>query len=443
MAKTVVMPQMGYDMDAGTLLRWLKQEGERVERGEPIAEIETDKVNLEIESFESGVVRKHLVSEGATVPVGQAIAIVGDPDEPIDVPETPAQTEATVPEAGTPAAPSPTDGVREAPQPEPQPQPVAQVVERAPGERVRASPLVRRLAAEHGIDLSTVAGSGPGGRIVKEDIMPLIGRPAAPAAAPEPAAPAEPAAAPAAPAAPVAAPAAVAAPPGAPPSELRDLSRMRQTIARRMTESFQAPHFYVTTTVDMGAALALREQINEQVEAEQKVSVNDLIVRATALALRKFPMLNASFAGDQVRVYERIDIAIAVAVEGGLITPFIPDTDRKSLGEIATITKDLIQRAREGGLRPEEYQGGTFTISNLGMYDVESFIAVINPPQAGILAVGSIRKEPVYQDGVFVPVDLMRITISADHRVTDGAEAARFLAEVKRYLEKPMLLAIS
>lgn len=214
-------------------------------------------------------------------------------------------------------------------------------------------------------------------------------------------------------------------------------------VARRMTESFQAPHFYVTTTVDMGAALALREQINEQVEAEQKVSVNDLIVRATALALRKFPMLNASFAGDQVRVYERIDIAIAVAVEGGLITPFIPDTDRKSLGEIATITKDLIQRAREGGLRPEEYQGGTFTISNLGMYDVESFIAVINPPQAGILAVGSIRKEPVYQDGVFVPVDLMRITISADHRVTDGAEAARFLAEVKRYLEKPMLLAIS
>jgi len=210
-----------------------------------------------------------------------------------------------------------------------------------------------------------------------------------------------------------------------------------------MTESFQAPHFYVTTTVDMGAALALRQQINEQVEAEQKVSVNDLIVRATALALRKFPMLNASFAGDQVRVYERIDIAIAVAVEGGLITPFIPDTDRKSLGEIATITKDLIQRAREGGLRPEEYQGGTFTISNLGMYDVESFIAVINPPQAAILAIGSIRKEPVYQDGAFVPVDLMRITISADHRVTDGAEAARFLAEVKRYLEKPMLLAIS
>ncbi|MDI3339420.1 MAG: dihydrolipoamide acetyltransferase family protein [Sphaerobacter sp.] len=437
MAKTVVMPQMGYDMDAGTLLRWLKQEGERVARGEPIAEIETDKVNLEIESFEEGVVRKHLVAEGQTVPVGEPIAIVGEPDEPIDLPAAAGAPRAApaAAQASAPAAPGPADGVASAPQPEP----VSQVAERAPGERVRASPLVRRLAAEHGIDLRTITGTGPGGRIVKEDILPLIGRPAELAA---PAAPA-PVAAPAAVAAAPAAPTAEAALPGMPPSEVRDLSRMRKTIARRMTESFQAPHFYVTTTVDMGAALAFREQVNEQLEPEQKVSINDLIVKATALALRKFPMLNASFAGEQVRIYQRIDIAIAVAVEGGLISPFIPDTDHKTLGEIARISKDLIERARSGGLRPEEYQGGTFTISNLGMYDVESFIAVINPPQAGILAVGSIRKEPVYREGTFVPVDLMRITISADHRVTDGAEAARFLAEVRRYLETPMLLAVS
>lgn len=319
--------------------------------------------------------------------------------------------------------------------------PSDQVVERAPGERVRASPLVRRLAAEHGIDLTTVRGTGPGGRIVKDDIMPLLGRPQ-PTPAPAPEAPAAAPAAPAAPA-PAAAPMAATAPAGAPESELVDLPRIRQTIARRMTESFQAPHFYITNTVDMGKALAFREEINAQVDGPQKVSVNDLIVKAVALALRKFPSLNASFAGDQVRLYKRIDVGIAVALDGGLITPVIPDTDNKSLGAIAAMSKDLIERARGGGLRPEEYQGGTFTVSNLGMYGVESFVAVINPPQAAILAIGTINKEPVYRDGEFVPVDIMRMTISADHRVTDGAEAARFLAEVKRYLEKPMLLAVS
>lgn len=438
MAKTVVMPQMGYDMDEGTLLRWLKQEGDAIERGEPIAEIETDKVNIEIEAFDSGVVRKHLVTEGETVPVGEPIAIIGDPNEPIDVPSAPA-AEPAAPTA--PAAPAP-DGPQPAPAPAAAtPRPSDQVVERAPGERVRASPLVRRLAAEHGIDLTTVRGTGPGGRIVKDDIMPLLGRPQ-PTPAPAPEAPAAAPAAPAAPA-PAAAPMAATAPAGAPESELVDLPRIRQTIARRMTESFQAPHFYITNTVDMGKALAFREEINAQVDGPQKVSVNDLIVKAVALALRKFPSLNASFAGDQVRLYKRIDVGIAVALDGGLITPVIPDTDNKSLGAIAAMSKDLIERARGGGLRPEEYQGGTFTVSNLGMYGVESFVAVINPPQAAILAIGTINKEPVYRDGEFVPVDIMRMTISADHRVTDGAEAARFLAEVKRYLEKPMLLAVS
>jgi pyruvate dehydrogenase E2 component (dihydrolipoamide acetyltransferase) len=228
------------------------------------------------------------------------------------------------------------------------------------------------------------------------------------------------------------------------PSETRELSRRRKTIARRMSESFQqAPHFYITTTIDMGKALRLREEINEQVEASRKVSINDLIVKACALALRKFPTLNASFTGDTIQVHKRIDISIAVALDDGLISPYIPDADHQPLGEIAAMGRDLVERARAGGLKPEEYQGGTFTVSNLGMFGVESFSAIINPPQVAILAVATIKKEPVYQDGQFVPADIMRVTLSADHRVTDGAEAARFLAEMQHLLESPMLLVVS
>jgi pyruvate dehydrogenase E2 component (dihydrolipoamide acetyltransferase) len=449
MAKTLVMPQMGYDMDAGTLLRWLKQEGDQVERGEPIAEIETDKVNLEIESFDSGIVRKHLVTEGQTVPVGEGIAIIGTADEPIDVPATngsepkpAAAPEPTpAPAQETPAETPVAAAVSQQPAQAPSTNQVDQVVERAPGERVRASPLVRRLAAEHGIDLSRVAGTGPGGRIIKVDVMPLIGRP-------------QPQAAPSAPSAPAAQPAAAETPapsaqpqpvaPGMPEFETRELSRIRETIARRMSESFQqAPHIYISMAIEMTKALELREQINAEVEQPQQVSINDLIIKAAALALRKFPMLNAAYAGDEVRVFKRIDINNAIALEGGLISPFIPDADHKPLGEIAAMMKDLAKRAREGGLTPEEFQGGTFTISNLGMYGVESFPAVINPPQAAILAVGAVQKEPVFVDGQFKPVDRMLVNVAADHRVSDGAEVARFLVELKRLLETPMLLLVS
>jgi len=451
MAKTLVMPQMGYDMDAGTLLRWLKQEGEQVERGEPIAEIETDKVNLEIESFDSGIVRKHLVTEGQTVPVGEGIAIIGTADEAIDVPASngsepkPAAAPAPPP---APAQEAPAESpvaaaVSQQPAQSPSTNQVDQVVERAPGERVRASPLVRRLAAEHGIDLSRVAGTGPGGRIIKVDVMPLIGQPQPQAV---PSAPAAPAAQPAPAQAP--APAAQAQPqpvaPGMPEYETRELSRIRKTIARRMSESFQqAPHIYISMAIEMTKALELREQINAQVEQPQQVSINDLIIKAAALALRKFPMLNAAYAGDEVRVFKRIDINNAIALEGGLISPFIPDADHKPLGAIAAMMKDLAKRAREGGLTPEEFQGGTFTISNLGMYGVDSFQAVINPPQAAILAVGAVQKEPVFVDGQFKPVDRMLVNMAADHRVTDGAEVARFLVELKRLLETPMLLLVS
>lgn len=443
MAKTLVMPQMGYDMDAGTLLRWLKQEGEEVERGEPIAEIETDKVNLEIESFDSGVVRKHLVSEGQTVPVGEAIAIIGGADEPLDLPDLNGKQAEAAPQVAPAPAPEPAISAvsqPSAPMPNAHGQPLDQVIERAPGERIRASPLVRRLAAEHGIDLSRVPGTGPGGRIIKVDVMPLIGRPqAVPTLAPS-----APAQAPAAEQASQPMPQAQPVPAGAPDYEMRDLSRIRKTIARRMSESFQqAPHIYISMSIDMTKALQLREQVNTQVEAPQQVSINDLIIKATALALRKFPMLNAAYAGEQVRVYKRIDINNAVAIDAGLISPFIPDADHKPIGEIASMMKDLVKRAREGGLTPEEFQGGTFTISNLGMYGVDSFQAVINPPQAAILAVGTVQKEPVFQDGQFKPVDAMKVTVAADHRVTDGAEVARFLMEVKRLLETPMLLLIS
>jgi len=437
MAKPIVMPQMGYDMTEGTILRWLKREGERVERGEPIAEIETDKVNLEIESFDSGVLLQLVAQEGQTVPVGQPIAIIGEPGERV--------------EAGTAPAVAAADGKARRHERAEQPVgvPVSEVTgavgDRAPGERVRASPLVRRLAAEHGIDLSRLRGSGPGGRIVKEDLLPLIGRPAAvPEAAPvgvvTPVGPSVPVGPPP----PEVAPAPVLL--GLPEFELVDLSRMRQTIARRMAESHQqAPHFYVTTVVEMDAALALRQQINAEIEDDaEKVTVTDVLVKACALALRTHRGLNASIVGTQLRLYKRIDIAIAVAVENGLITPFIVDADHKPLGEIARISKDLIRRARTGELRPEEYQGGTFTVSNLGMYGlVEHFTAIINPPQAAILAVGSIVTEPVYRDdGTLVPAQRMRMTLSTDHRVADGVAAARFLAEVKHLLEHPLLLLV-
>jgi pyruvate dehydrogenase E2 component (dihydrolipoamide acetyltransferase) len=438
MAKEVLMPRMGYDMDEGTLLRWLKQVGDSVERGEPIAEIETDKTNLEIESYESGVIHQLLIEEGQTVPVGQAIALVGAAGEEVAESEAPAEAEkeeepeeAPATEAARAAAPQATANGAEQ-------QPAPQVVEREPGERVRASPLVRRLAAEHDIDLSQVRGTGPGGRIVKDDVMPLIGRPAEkveePEAAPQPvAATAEPRPAP-------------ALGPDGVESEVLDLPRIRRTIGRRMSESFtQAPHFYVTASVDMGRALELRKQINAEVEDELKVSVNDLVVKAVALALRKFPMLNAAYQDGQVRLFKRIDINIAIGIEGGLISPFIPDTDNMSLGQIAARSKDLIRRARDGKLTPEEYQGGTFTTSNLGMFDVDYFTAIINPPQAAILAVGTIQKAPVWndEDEEFVPKEMMKVTISADHRVTDGVGAAEFLRDVKRLLEQPMLLLVS
>ena len=436
---TVIMPKMGDAMEEGTLLRWLKQVGEEVQAGDPIAEIETDKVSLEIEAADSGVLSQTLVAEGAVVPIGTPIATIGEEvvaaapaaaeAAPAEAASVAAAPEAAAANGRAAAAPAPVAAAASAAT-----VPAVAAPGRGDGERMRASPLVKRLAAEHGIDLGSVAGTGPGGRIVRDDIAHLLTgapAPAAAVAAPSPA----PAAAPS--------PAPAAAGRAAPTTT--ELSRIRRTTGQRMAESKrEAPHFYVTAEVDMGPAAALREQLNAAVgdDGATKVSFNDLIVKAAANALRGFPNLNSALHGDRLTTYPNIDINVAVALDGGLIAPFVVDADQKSLGAIARATKDLIGRARNGGLKPEEYQGGTFTISNLGMFDVGEFIAVINPPQAAILAVASIKEVPVVKDGVFAVGQRMNLTLSADHRVTDGAEAARYLAEVRRQLEQPMLLLL-
>lgn len=443
---TVIMPKMGDAMEEGTLLRWLKQVGDEIAVGDPLAEIETDKVSLEIESAEAGVLTKRYVDEGATVAIGTAIASIGE-ETAADVAATASAESAAVVEAPVEATPVAAGGANGRAMAE---APVTAVVASTPlgataggssGERLRASPLVKRLAAEHGIDLSSVAGTGPGGRIVRDDIAALLtGAPRA--------LPTAPATAPAV-AAPMVAPirSAVATIPvpghaGRPVGVARDFSKIRRTTGRRMAESkAAAPHFYVTVEVDMVKAAELREQINAQAPDEAKVSFNDLIVKAAALGLREFPNLNASLENDQLVEHPNIDINVAVAIEDGLIAPFVPDADQKGLLTIARMTKDLIGRARQGELMLNEFQGGTFTISNLGMFDVEEFIAIINPPQAAILAIGSIKDVPVVQDGAVVPGKRMNITLSADHRVTDGAEVARFLRVVKRYLENPLTIA--
>ncbi|MCO5178144.1 MAG: pyruvate dehydrogenase complex dihydrolipoamide acetyltransferase [Thermomicrobiales bacterium] len=454
MAKTVVMPQMGYDMDAGTLLRWLKNVGDPVERGEAIAEIETDKVNIEIEAFEGGVLRKTLITEGQTVPVGEPIAIIGGEDEEIAEEETapseapaeaaaPEQTEQPVAAAQQAAsAPAPEQQVAAPATQAPAAEAAPQVESREPGERIRASPLVRRLAAEHEIDLSQVHGTGPQGRIVKRDVEPyLTGAKPKPQAASAPA----PAAAPAAPAAAPQTPAPIAEQVPTIGGELQELPRIRQTIGKRMSQSFQqAPHFYVTMSIAMDKALELRKQVNADVDEASQVSVNDLIVKASALALRDFPVLNSAWNDGKMELHDHIDVGIAIAIEGGLISPFVPNADEKSLGAIARLTKDLAKRAREGGLKPEEYQGGTFTTSNLGMFGVDEFIAIINPPQAAILAIGAAKPQPVWDadKGKFKSQTVMKVTMSADHRLTDGAEVAKYLQKLKAMLEAPMGLLV-
>lgn len=395
------MPKMGDAMTEGKILRWMKRPGDAVAPGEPIAEIETDKVNVELPAEEAGTLLEVLAPEGQSVPVGQPIAVIGRPGEQPGTATAPARsTPGAEPAAPRPATPA------EAPAPA-----------RIPAEeRIKASPLARRLAREHGVDLAALTGTGPEGRITKEDVEAYLARTAG---------------------------AAPAAPPTPPlRTEEVPLGRPRRTVAQRMVEAKgPVPHFYVTVEIRMDAALDLRRQLNAAL-GEKVVSVNDLVVKAAALALRAFPNLNASYRGETVLRYGEVHVGVAVDRPEGLIVPVIRHADRKGLVAIAREARDLAERARSGRLRPEELEGGTFTVSNLGMFEVESFAAIINPPQAAILAVGTALPRAVVDGGQVRAAHVMKATLSADHRVTDGAEAARYLAELRRLLETPLLLVV-
>ena len=433
MAEQLTMPKLGFDMAEGTLIAWKVGVGDKINKGDVIAEIETDKATIEIEAQAGGTVLKLLADSGDVVAVGAPIAYVGQEGEaaPEDGAEPAAKAEEKSAEekAEAEAEPAPREA-KAAPAPAPADSDL-------PGG-VKASPIARRIAEEKGIDLRQVTGTGPGGRIVKKDIedFPIEEAPAAPAAAkPAPAAPA-----------PAIAAATYGAVPEGPDVEIIELSKLRGRIGQRMVASKQqVPHFYVTTEIDMAAALELREQLNASLSDEsQKISVNDLIVKAAALTLREFPNLNTHFYGDRLVRHKRIHIGIAVALPGGgLMNVVARDADKTALGTMAAQNRDMIARARDGKVKPEEIEGSTFSVSNLGPYDVDHFSAIINPPEAAILAIGAARKVPVVlEDGTLGVGVRMKATISVDHRVSDGAEGADFMRVFKDLLEHPMRLLI-
>ena len=440
MITKVIMPKLSDAMETGKVIKWLKKEGEAVKGGDILVEVETDKANVEVEAFGSGVLRKIVIAEGGQVPVGDLIAVIADPAEDISsvaaAPARPAPAAA----APAPASAAPLPAM-ESYQSVPattavMPMAPAAAATTAPaGGRVKASPLARKIAGQTGVDLRLIQGTGPGGRIIRADVE------AARTAAPRPAAPAA-AAATGRPQAVPARPAFVVPP--RPEAEYEDvaMSPMRAAIAKRMPMSkAPVPHFYVTSEVDMDAAWALREQLNE-LEGQPKVSVTDMVIKAAALALLKNPGVNAQLNGQSIRIHHRAHIGIAVALEQGLITPVLRDCDVKPLGRIAVESRDLAERARGGKLRAQEMSGATFSISNLGMFDVEEFSAIINPPEGAILAVGSVLQKPVVDDGEIRVGRRMKMTISCDHRVMDGAMGARYLQDLKRLLEEPLRLLV-
>jgi len=442
MITKVLMPKLSDAMETGKVIKWLKKEGDPVKGGDVIAEIETDKANVEIEAFGGGVLRKIVVGEGGQVPVGDMIGVIADPADDIGAVATaapaPAPAAATAPAPAKPAPLPPMESYRSVPATH-----VVVPMSAAPGQaagrdgRIKASPLARKVAAQSGVDLRLLQGTGPGGRIVRRDVESV-------ATAPRPAS---------APAAVAAAPARQAAPapvrpqfiiPSRTEAEFEDkaLSPMRAAIAKRMPLSkAPVPHFYVTSEASMDRAWALRAELNA-LEGQPKISVTDMAIKACALALLKNPGVNAQLQGQSIRVFHRAHIGIAVALDEGLITPVLRDCDAKPLAQIAVEARDLAERARGGKLRAQEFSGATFSVSNLGMYDVEEFSAIINPPEGAILAVGSVLEKPVAEGGQIRVGRRMKMTISCDHRVMDGAMGARFLQDVKRLLEEPLRLLV-
>ncbi len=444
----VIMPKMGDAMEEGTLVKWLKSEGDEVSEGDPIAEIETDKVTLELEAEDAGTLAQLIASEGQDIPVGEAIAFIAGEGE--EVPERNGGGEAQAAGGEAEEGGEEDGGGAQArtatEEPEAAEAPSGNGAAGAADGNFRASPIVRRLARENNLDLSRVEGSGPAGRIVERDVRAAMERGDAEAdgqadgqAAPAEAQPKQQAAQ-----AGLQAPT-LPEPTDAPGTQLVEPTRMQRVIAERMTEAKQhVPHFYATVEVKMDAAMALRKQLNAQLEAEGlKLSVNDFVMKAVAVALRNYPNLNALYTSRGIELHEKVDMAMAVALDAGLITPVIRDIGSKGLATISRESKDLASRARDGKLKPEEYQGGTFTVSNMGMFGVESFTAIINPPQAAIVAVSSIERRPSYDEsGEVVPGSFMKLTLSADHRIANGRDGALYMSEVKRVLENPVMLMV-
>ncbi|HWQ04656.1 MAG TPA: dihydrolipoamide acetyltransferase family protein [Longilinea sp.] len=419
MADIVTMPKLGFDMAEGTLVRWVKNEGDTINKGDVLAEIETDKATVEVDSSFTGILNRRLVEQGDVVPVGSPIAVIAQPGEQV----TNLAGVSDEKKVEKPAAPTIEKTVQLA-------SADAGILASAEGGLVKASPLAKRIASEKGLDLKEVQGTGPGGRIVKRDVEVVLTAPQRPAAAPAQAA---------------------ASLPQIPwqgnftaqTDEIIPLSKLRGIIGRRMVEAKQVvPHFYVTHEFAMDALMALRKQANDLLPEDQKLSVNDFIVKGVALALREFPGINASLIENDIIRHGKVNVGVAVAMDAGLMTVVVKDADQKPLRVIATEVKEMVARARAGKVRPEDIEGSTFSISNLGMFDVEHFIAIINPPEAAILAVGSAKQVPVIKDGQVSIGTRMKATISADHRVTDGAEAARFMQALALNLEQPMRLML-
>jgi pyruvate dehydrogenase E2 component (dihydrolipoamide acetyltransferase) len=403
MAAKILMPKLSDTMTEGVILKWLKKEGEKVKQGETLVEIESDKADMELESYDSGILRKILVPDGGKAGIGFPIAIIADADEDISSLITEMQPVS--------AAPKKTEPEKDQARPAVQMPPSDQTV-----GRIKASPLAKRLAAENKIELRSISGTGPQGRIIRRDLEQLLGGiksvPAITAAS-------------------------------IIPGGHRDveMSLIRKTIAKRMQESKQTvPHFYVTIEIDMEASAAFREQLNTAMNS--KISYTDIIVKSAAASLQRHPNINATYSGDSIRQFGEVHIAVAVALDDGLVTPVIRNCEKKTIPQISSELRGLAERARNRKLKPEEYQGATFTISNLGMFGVEDFTAIINPPEGAILAVGSIAEKPVVRKGQIAIGRVMKVTLSSDHRIIDGAAAARFLHDFKILLENPVGLLL-
>jgi pyruvate dehydrogenase E2 component (dihydrolipoamide acetyltransferase) len=452
MAIPIEMPKLSDTMEEGVLSAWLVDEGDEVSSGDVLAQVETDKATMDLEAFDEGVLLKQVIAEGDAVPIGELIAVIGEPDE--DISDLLAEhgggdgagAEGEVDADGADTDPEPSDApeadVVEEPAGDGQlsertPEPVPAGTD-AEGRRIKASPLARRIAQEHEVDLAVVDGSGPEGRIVRRDVEARIeeretGAPETeapePAPQPQPEVPS------------------YEMPDEEAPYATEDISQMRKTIARRLAQSkYSSPHFYLTVDIDVERAVELRAELNELAEEQgrAKISFNDLITKACALSLKDHPYVNASYLPDEgeIRKYNQVHMGIAVAIDEGLITPVVRNADRKGLTEIARETRELAERARNRDLEPEEFEGATFTTSNLGMFGIEEFTAIINPPNSAILAIGEIRDTPVVEDGEVVPGKRMKVTLSCDHRVVDGALGAQFLDSVRSYLEEPMNLLL-